>query len=120
MATKVVGPALSDPRVSVQRAGRLFRLLKTLSNGPSSRVHLLKTLKVGVRTFYRDVDLLRAADISIEAKDSMYILHNVLESALDHLPFPDPHLMFGEAMLLAKGRTKAHQKLKRMLDRMGR
>jgi hypothetical protein len=112
--------ATKDPRVLVARAGRLYRLIRTLANGPRSRTHLLRALKVGMRTFYRDVDLLRESGIRIEAKDATYILADLLEVALHRLPFPDPQLTFGEAQQLAKGRTKAHAKLKQILDRMTR
>ena len=44
-----------------------------------------------------------------------YALGVALKEVLERLPFPDPGLTLGEAMLLAKGRTAAHRKLKQQV-----
>lgn len=107
-------------RISSARAGRLYRLLKILANGSTSRATLLKKLKMGMRTFYRDVDLLRECGVPVEAKSDGYVLGESLDSALDRVPFPDPELTFGDVVQLMKGRSASHQKLKRLFESLTR
>ncbi len=94
--------------ISADRAGRLYRLLKQVANtGPTSRPQLLKRLKVGMRTFYRDIDLLRGCGIIIHAEPKGYTLQVTLDEALAKLPFPNPELTFGDVLQLIKGRSSA-------------
>ena len=101
--------------VTAERAARLYRLLKLLAAGPQSRPTLTRRLRLDVRGFYRDLDLLRSAGIDLPLLKGRYILRDKVRDAVTRLPFPDPRLTLGEAGLLAKGRTAAHQKLKRQL-----
>lgn len=111
------GPSNDESsRISGVRAGRLFRLLKLLASGPLPRGVLLKRLKVGMRTFYRDVDLLRECGIDVQTRQSGYELAGELNAALDRIPYPDPELTFGDIMVLMKGRSSSHQKLRRQFD----
>lgn len=117
MARKTATPAI---RITSERAGRLHRLLKSLADGPLSRISMLKKLKVGMRTFYRDLDLLRECGIVVNVESKGYVLEGSMNDALTCLPFPDPELTFGDAVSLAKGRTAAHAKLRQMIDDMTR
>lgn len=112
--------AAQRAHISGNRAGRLYKLLKVLSNGSASRAHLLKSLKMGMRTFYRDIDLLRECGVKIETAESGYTLLTSLEDALQQLPFPDPDLTFGDVVALMKGRSKSHQKLRQIFDQVSR
>jgi predicted DNA-binding transcriptional regulator YafY len=119
MAAKTASAA-KRMRVSGQRAGRLYKLLKQLEKGPASRTQLVKRLKVGTRTFYRDIDLLRECGVKVETENDGYSLKTTLDAALQKLPFPDPQLTFGDVVTLQKGRTQSHKKLKGLLDNMTR
>lgn len=99
-----------------ERAIRLHRLLQLLGAGPQTRAALSRRLGLDVRGFYRDLELLRAADIRLRFVDRRYVLEEPLAAAVARLPFPDPHLNLGEAVLLARGRSEVHRKLKRLLD----
>lgn len=105
-------------KISGERAGRLYKLLKLLSSSSLARPQLLRKLNVGMRTFYRDVDLLRECGISIETQDGSYSLHGSFEQALSHLPFPDPELTFGDVVTLMKGRTGSHQRLRKLFNQL--
>jgi hypothetical protein len=116
---EVVGECVPMDRhaVSMARAGRLYRLVLALGDGPQTRATLLKRLKVGVRTFFRDVELLRGVGIAAESSEDGYGLGQPVEEALQLLPFPNPDLTFGDVMLLMKGRSQTHRKLKQWLER---
>lgn len=102
--------------VTAQRAARLFKLLRLLGEGPQTRSGLLRRLRLDIRGFYRDLEVLRRVGLRVVLEGRRYHLEGDLEAALDRLPLPDPHLTVGEARLLARGRTRAHQKLKDHLD----
>jgi predicted DNA-binding transcriptional regulator YafY len=104
--------------VTPERAGRLCRLLRLLARKPQTRNGLSKSLKIGVRGFYRDLEALRLANIDVLYQDGRYILVNKLEKAVGRLPFPDPGLTLGEAMQLARGRSNAHRKLKKQVEQI--
>lgn len=106
--------------LSQERAARLYRLIDTLAERPQTRGQLLRRLRVGMRTFYRDLDLLRECRVDIGLNDQKYGLNSTLAVALERLPFPNPELSFAEAALLAKGRSKANQKIRAMLTSMTR
>src|SRR5262249_27110576 len=91
---------------------RLFRLLKFLCAKPQTRETLIRRLGLDIRGFYRDLELLRATGIDLLLVDRRYVLHETIDDVLARLPFPDPRLTLGEAIQLAKGRTRAHRKLK--------
>jgi predicted DNA-binding transcriptional regulator YafY len=104
--------------VTPERAARLYKLLRLLASGPQKRDTLTKRLKLDVRGFYRDLDLLHRTGITITLAEQHYSLEKAFNDAGDHLPFPDPRLTVGEARLLAKGKTKAHRKLQVQLKRI--
>jgi hypothetical protein len=111
---KKTSPLLSRT-VSAERAERLYRLLQLLGSGPQTRASLARRLRLDVRGFYRDLELLRAAGIAVPLHNRRYSLEGSLAAAKSRLPFPDPHLTLGEARQLAKGRTPAHRKLKQQI-----
>ena len=65
-----------------------------------------------MRGFYRDLELLRSAGITVQLTEGRYSLAGALPEALLRLPFPDPHLTLGEVEQLARGRSRAHQHLR--------
>lgn len=108
-------PGSASRTVTAHRAARLYRLLQLLVRGPQSRESLTRQLRCDVRSFYRDLVLLRAAGIEAPLVRGRYTLENAAE-AIDRLPFPDPGLSLGEARHLSKGRTEAHRKIKAQID----
>lgn len=106
--------------LSRERAARLYKLVQTLAQHSQTRGQLIRRLRVGMRTFYRDLDLLRECRIDIDLDGQKYTLRGTLSGVLERLPFPNPELSFAEAALLAKGRSKANQKIRAMLLAMTR
>lgn len=107
-------------RITGERAGRLYKLLKLLASNSVPRTVILKRLRVGIRSFYRDVDLLRSCGVDIVVKESEYSLPGDLDTVLDRVPFPDPELSFAEILVLMKGRQTAHHKLRQLFGQVTR
>jgi hypothetical protein len=80
----------------------------------------MRRLRLDIRSFYRDLELLRRAGIAVWLREGNYILEQTTDAAIAHLPFPDPHLTLGEAMQLATGRGRAQQKIRTQLARIVR
>jgi hypothetical protein len=112
-ASQSSGPAAKA--VTAERAGRLYRLLQLVAEKAQTRDALRRRLRLDVRGFYRDLELLRAAGVDLPLVNRRYVLQEKLADVLARLPFPDPHLTLGEAAQLAKGRTRAHRKLKEQI-----
>src|SRR5947209_18549291 len=89
-------PAALSKTVTAERAGRLYRLLKMLGVSPQSRGALTRRLRLDVRGFYRDLELLRTAGIELPLVKGRYSLHDSVGEAIGRLPFPDPRLTLGE------------------------
>jgi biotin operon repressor len=106
--------------ISIERAGRLYRLLKQVSAGTFSREALLKKLNVRMRTFYRDVDLLRECGIVVAVSNEGYSLDGSLRDALHQLPFPDPELTFGDIEILMRGKSPTHLRLRQLFKKMSK
>jgi hypothetical protein len=104
--------------VTAERARRLCHLLRLLADGPQTRALLIRRLGLNVRGFYRDLELLRAAGITLLLEGRRYALQERVEDAVDRLPLPDPHLTLGEARALSRGRSRAHRKLRDQLTRI--
>src|SRR5207244_4764474 len=83
--------------VTLDRALRLYRLLQEIGKGPQTRTALIRRLRLGVRGFYRDLEVLRAVGIEVELARGKYVLNEDLAGALAKLPFPDPALNLVEA-----------------------
>jgi hypothetical protein len=111
-------PRKTKSTVTARRAARLYRLLKLLGTGPQTRETLARRLHLDVRSFYRDLDALRRARIRIVLQRRRYALAERVEAAVARLPFPDPRLTLGEAILLSKGRTHAHRTLRRLIEQI--
>lgn len=112
----------SDPEplgsVTLERASRLYRLIEKMTAGPQTRAALARKLRLGVRGFYRDLEMLRAVGIRISLTNGKYELLEGEKTARDKLPFPDPGLNLGEARVLARGRSRGHKKIKEQLKRI--
>jgi hypothetical protein len=111
-------PPTERPAVTPERFSRLHRLIQFLGSGPRSRARLLSHLGLDVRGFYRDLELLRSAGITVALSEGEYTLTNDPEEAVALLPFPDPRLTFGEVRQLARGRTATHRALQEEIDRL--
>ena len=111
-------PVVPASSVSLERAGRLYRLVEYLGNGARTRSQILSKLKIDIRTFYRDLELLRESKIEVSLANRKYSLVQSAGLALLALPFPDPCLSLGEAQQLAKGRSKTHAKLRELLKQI--
>ena len=98
------------------RFARLYRMLQFLAGGPQSRARITRHLRLDVRGFYRDLELLRKAGIHLTLAEGRYGLGEDLDKAAARLPFPDVHLTLGEAQQLAKGRGAAHRYLKEQIE----
>jgi predicted DNA-binding transcriptional regulator YafY len=116
MGKKRITPSKAARTVSLERAARLYRLLQFLATGPKTRAAILQRLRIDIRTFYRDLELLRNCEVAVQLENRRYVLGQSPAGALATLPFPDPALTLGEAMTLAKGRSQVHKKLKRLID----
>jgi predicted DNA-binding transcriptional regulator YafY len=109
-------PKASATAITAERAARLYRLLALLGQKPQTRTALAARLKMGVRGFYRDLEVLRKVGIVVTLTKGKYVLDGTVAEAQGRLPFPDPGLTLGEALQLAKGRTAAHRKLKGQIE----
>jgi hypothetical protein len=119
MAKKRRPPSVPLPRtVTADRAARLYCLLRLLATGSKTRAVLRRSAHLDMRGFYRDLELLRASSISISLQAGRYALHQTLAQAATLLPFPDPALTLGEASQLARGRSAAHQKLRKLVKQV--
>lgn len=101
--------------ISLARASRLHRLVKLLVESPSSRESLLSELAIGLRTFYRELVLLKRCGIKVELKGKTYLLRSTAEEAEGGLPFPDPQLSFAEMAELSRGMGPAARRLAELL-----
>ena len=111
-------PVVTASSVSLERAARLYRLVGYLGDGARTRSQILSKLKIDIRTFYRDLELLRVCNIDVTLDNRKYALIHPARKSLLALPFPDPCLTLGEAQQLAKGRSMIHQKLRDLLKQI--
>jgi predicted DNA-binding transcriptional regulator YafY len=111
-------PPAEHSGVTTERFIRLYRLVQLLAAAPASRETLARRLHLDVRGFYRDLELLRSAGISVTVSAGRYSLGAGGPTALSRLPFPDPHLSLGDAQALAKGRTAVHRRMGELIRRL--
>jgi hypothetical protein len=102
--------------VTTDRAARLCKILKLLSVSPKTRDVLLARLKVNSRAFFRDLKYLRTRGILLVNEKENYRLDEPVEDARAKIPCPDPELSLSEAVLLSRGNTSAHRKLRKLID----
>jgi predicted DNA-binding transcriptional regulator YafY len=114
--TRTTPPAAAAKKtVTAERAARLYRLLQLLTAGPQTRATLMRRLRLDIRGFYRDLELLRSWGIDLPLVKRRYTIAGAADEAIARLPFPDPGLTLAEAIQLSKGRTAAHRKLKEQI-----
>jgi predicted DNA-binding transcriptional regulator YafY len=111
-------PTLPAAGVTPERFVRLYRMVKLLTGSAQTRETLARRLKLDVRGFYRDLDLLRSSGVSVTLVAGRYTLEQDADDALALLPFPDPHLTLGAAKTLAKGRSPIHRALAETIARV--
>lgn len=105
-------------KISFSRAARLHRLIVLLAERPRPRPEVLGELRIGFRTFYRDLELLKRHGIKIQRRKKDYILPISAEAAELRLPFPDPQLSFAEMAELSRGPGKTGARLAAILARV--
>ena len=101
--------------ITLGRAARLHRLVMLLAESPRTRDQILSTLGIGLRTFYRELELLHRCAVKIQHKEKAYTLHGTAAQAEGRLPFPDPQLSFAEMAELAQCPGEAAQRLAELL-----
>ena len=111
-------PTSAAASVTPERFVRLHRLVRLLAGGPQTREVIVRRLRLDVRGFYRDLDLLRSSGVAVSLDAGRYTLDQTEADALSRLPFPDPHLTLGEAQSLAKGRGSAQRALAESIARV--
>ncbi len=112
MATNRPGP---DAQISSRRAARLYRLVRALAAGPRRRRDLIRLGRAGMRTFYRDLNVLIDSGAEVRLTRRGYKLITPLKVALKLLPCPMPDLSFGDVVELSRGRGDAAAKLRATL-----
>jgi hypothetical protein len=112
---------LANPRrrpsvhITLPRAARLHRLVRFLAENPRSRSAILSDLRIGLRTFYRELDLLNRCGVKVRHKLKLYNLVPTAAEAEGRLPFPDPQLSFAEMAELAQCVCPAGARLAELL-----
>ncbi len=87
--------------ITLHRAARFHRLVGYLGLSARTRADILTHLRIGLRTFYRELDLLRRCGVKVRHRKKLYHLLTTAEDAEGRLPFPDPQLSFAEMAELA-------------------
>jgi hypothetical protein len=93
-------------------------MVKLLAGSPQTLAALTRHLRLHVRGFYRDLDLLRSSGVLIALAAGRYTPAQHADDALAMLPFPDPRLTLGAAKTRAKGRSPAHRALAETIARI--
>jgi hypothetical protein len=102
--------------ITLQRAARLHRLVWYLAEMPRTRELILSHLNIGLRTFYRELELLKRCGVKLRHRNKQYILLATAEQAEGRLPFPDPQLSFAEMAELANCPCDAGKRLAELLS----
>jgi predicted DNA-binding transcriptional regulator YafY len=102
--------------ITLQRAARLHRLVRFVGGASRTRAAILSELRVGLRTFYRELELLKKCGVRVRHKQKLYQLLPTATDALGRLPFPDPQLSFAEMAELAACDCAAGRRLRELLD----
>jgi hypothetical protein len=101
--------------ITLQRAARLHRLVTFLAGFPRPRADILTHLRIGLRTFYRELDLLKKCGVKVKHRARLYHLQATAEEAEGRLPFPDPQLSFAEMTELSLCNCPAGHRLAELL-----
>lgn len=102
--------------ITLGRAARLHRLVMLLAQEPRTREAVLAALGIGLRTFYRELELLKRCGVKVQHKNKAYTLHATAAQAEGRLPFPDPQLSFAEMAELSRYPGDASKRLARLLE----
>ena len=102
--------------ITLQRAARLHRLVRFVAGAARTRPAILSELRVGLRTFYRELELLKKCGVRVRHKQKLYQLLPTATEALGRLPFPDPQLSFAEMAERAACDCAAGRRLRELLD----
>lgn len=89
-------PRRPSVHITLQRAARLHRLVWFLADTARTREAILGHLSIGLRTFYRELELLKKCGVKVRHRDRLYNLLATAQEAEGLLPFPDPQLSFSE------------------------
>ena len=103
-------------QITLGRASRLHQLVTLLANQPRGREAILGHLDIGLRTFYRELELLKRCGVKIQHRDKSYALLTTATQAEGRLPFPDPQLSFAEMQELARCAGDAAKRLAELLE----
>jgi hypothetical protein len=90
-------------------------LVTLLAQSPRGRSEILTALRVGLRTFYRELVLLKRCGVKVRHKAKLYHLMHTASEAEGRLPFPDPQLSFAEMAELAQCPCPAGKRLADLL-----
>jgi hypothetical protein len=101
--------------ITLHRAARFHRLVTFLAQSPRNRPDILSHLKIGLRTFYRELDFLKRCGVRVRHKAKLYHLLATAEEAEGRLPFPDPQLSFAEMSELAGCDSPAGRRMAELL-----
>lgn len=101
--------------ITLPRAARLHRLVRFLAENARTRSAILSELRMGLRTFYRELDLLDRCGVKVRLKGKLYHLVPTADEAEGRLPFPDPQLSFAEMAELARCPCTAGSRLAELL-----
>lgn len=101
--------------ITLQRAARLRELVELLKAAPRERSAVLSELRIGLRTFYRELELLKRCGVKVRYQNKHYQLLTPPELAEGLLPFPDPQLSFAEMAELASCDCAAGRRLAELL-----
>jgi predicted DNA-binding transcriptional regulator YafY len=105
-------------QITDARAARLHRMARLLDEGPKGRAELLQQLRIGLRTFYRELELLRRCGIKVRLVRKQYQLQGSMAQAESRLPFPDPRLSFAELIELASYGGPAARRMAELLRKV--
>ena len=76
---------------------------------------ILAELRIGLRTFYRELELLKKCGVKVRHRQKLYHLVPTAGGAIGRLPFPDPQLSFAEMAELAVCECAAGRRLAALL-----
>lgn len=104
-------------QITPARAARLYQLVGVLAEADASRERLLSRLGFGLRTFYRELDLLKKCGIKLKQAGKIYQLQSASkEEAQGQLPFPDPQLSFADMAELTRYPGEASKRLAKLWE----
>jgi hypothetical protein len=90
-------------------------LVSLLGQNPSTREQVLSELAIGLRTFYRELELLKRVGVKVRLVGKLYELQTSVDDAEGRLPFPDPQLSFAEMAELSRCPCEAGRRLADLL-----